>query len=193
MLKIIFVDKRNTLTAQYCINTVRNVIPRRIRSASWSNERQSDYQTIIREGYFLEGSHRLKVVRRENYSIAEEPAQLVAKQATLITRYLRSPLEITAESNGRFRESRDGAANGPQWGKIVVLSDTPICRISRNYHDSGIRRVDQKIRHFMVITGGSVIWRVRLPSRFGLWVYEFRENLDFAPLNLRFHSDSGMM
>lgn len=46
--------------------------------------------------------------------------------------YLHAPLEITVESNGRFRESR----NGPQWGKTVVLSDTPICRISRNYHDS---------------------------------------------------------
>lgn len=42
----------------------------------------------------------------------------------------------------------------------------------------------------MVITGGSVIRGMRVPSRFSLWVHEFRENLDFAASNLRFHSDS---
>lgn len=103
----------------------------------------------------------------------------------LITRYLRSPLEITVESNGRFRESRDGAANGPQWGKTVAKRHTNLPDIAYNYHGSGIPEDPAFYGDYR---------RKRLPFAFQFMSLRVsRENLDFAPLNLRFHSDSGMM
>lgn len=89
------------------------------------------------------------------------------------------------KSNGRFRESRDGAANGPQWGKTVAKRHTNLPDIAYNYHGSGIPEDPAFYGDYR---------RKRLPSAF--WFMSLRvsrENLDFAPLNLRFHSDSGMM
>lgn len=112
--KTIFVDSQNTFTPSTYV-TLFHVI--RI------------CRTIIWRGILFEERGKIIQWPRNRPNWWESRPRWLLRDT-----YLHAPLEITVESNGRFRESR----NGPQWGKTVVLSDTPICRISRNYHDSEI-------------------------------------------------------